>query len=87
MENDKPKRSRGPKSDTFKMSWSVEEQRLLERLLEEIPDGEKNRLVPFTSIFLCPFSIVGCSKVGEDFASDEWAENASTGCEPGPKVF
>ena len=43
MENDKPKRSRGPKSDTFKMAWSVEEQRLLERLLEEIPDGEKNR--------------------------------------------
>lgn len=42
-ENDKPKRSRGPKSDTFKMAWSVEEQRLLERLLEEIPDGEKNR--------------------------------------------
>jgi len=42
-EPDKPKRSRGPKSDTFKMAWSVEEQRLLERLLEEIPDGEKNR--------------------------------------------
>ncbi|KAF9644416.1 hypothetical protein BDM02DRAFT_3190620 [Thelephora ganbajun] len=41
--NGKPKRSRGPKSDTFKMAWSVEEQRLLERLLEEIPDGEKNR--------------------------------------------
>jgi len=40
---DKPKRHRGPKSDTFKMAWSVEEQRLLERLLEEIPDGEKNR--------------------------------------------
>ena len=40
---EKPKRSRGPKSDTFKMAWSVEEQRLLERLLEEIPDGEKNR--------------------------------------------
>lgn len=42
-EDGKPKRSRGPKSDTFKMAWSVEEQRLLERLLEEIPDGEKNR--------------------------------------------
>ena len=40
---DRPKRYRGPKSDTFKMAWSVEEQRLLERLLEEIPDGEKNR--------------------------------------------
>ena len=54
-ENDKPKRSRGPKSDTFKMAWSVEEQRLLERLLEEIPDGENNRSVLFTSVHLCPF--------------------------------
>lgn len=49
MENGKPKRSRGPKSDTFKMAWSVEEQRLLERLLEEIPTGQKNRRVPFKS--------------------------------------
>jgi len=37
------KRTRGPKSDTYKLAWSVEEQRLLEQLLEEIPDGEKNR--------------------------------------------
>lgn len=42
-DDNKPKRSRGRKSVTFKMAWSVEEQRLLERLLEEIPDGEKNR--------------------------------------------
>ena len=54
-ENGRPKRSRGPKSDTFKMAWSVEEQRLLERLLEEIPDGEKNRSVLPTSTCLCPF--------------------------------
>jgi len=80
-ENDKPKRSRGPKSDTFKMAWSVEEQRLLERLLEEIPDGEKNRLVPFTSISVYSFSTADCPKVGKDFASDEWTANASTGCE------
>ncbi|KAI0942859.1 hypothetical protein AcV7_002155 [Taiwanofungus camphoratus] len=32
-----------PKSDTYKQAWSVSEQHLLERLLEEIPDGEKNR--------------------------------------------
>ncbi|KAI0643809.1 hypothetical protein C8Q79DRAFT_155364 [Trametes meyenii] len=31
------------KSDTYKQAWSVSEQHLLERLLEEIPDGEKNR--------------------------------------------
>ncbi|KZV71187.1 hypothetical protein PENSPDRAFT_578108, partial [Peniophora sp. CONT] len=30
-------------SDTYKQAWSVSEQHLLERLLEEIPDGEKNR--------------------------------------------
>ncbi|EMD36901.1 hypothetical protein CERSUDRAFT_137226 [Gelatoporia subvermispora B] len=32
-----------PKSETYKQAWSVEEQHLLERLLEEIPEGEKNR--------------------------------------------
>lgn len=42
-EESKPKR--GPKSDTYKQTWSVEEQHLLEQLLEEIPDGEKNRRV------------------------------------------
>jgi hypothetical protein len=86
-ENDKPKRSRGPKSNTFKMAWSVEEQRLLERLLEEIPDGEKNRLVPFASVHQCQFWIGNRLKVGEDFASDEWTANASASCEQGPEVF
>jgi len=32
--------------ETYKQAWSVSEQHLLERLLEEIPDGEKNRYVP-----------------------------------------
>ncbi|EGO01253.1 hypothetical protein SERLA73DRAFT_72210 [Serpula lacrymans var. lacrymans S7.3] len=32
-----------PKPETYKLAWSVSEQHLLERLLEEIPDGEKNR--------------------------------------------
>ncbi|KIP10794.1 hypothetical protein PHLGIDRAFT_100624 [Phlebiopsis gigantea 11061_1 CR5-6] len=32
-----------PRPETFNQAWSVEEQHLLERLLEEIPDGEKNR--------------------------------------------
>ena len=31
-----------PKSETYKQAWSVSEQRL-ERLLSEIPDGEKNQ--------------------------------------------
>ena len=32
-----------PKSETYKQAWSVSEKHLLERLLSEIPDGEKNR--------------------------------------------
>ncbi|KAI0073604.1 hypothetical protein K474DRAFT_1686137 [Panus rudis PR-1116 ss-1] len=32
-----------PRPETYKQAWSVDEQHLLERLLEEIPDGEKNR--------------------------------------------
>ncbi|KAG6332145.1 hypothetical protein ID866_6945 [Astraeus odoratus] len=31
------------RSDTYKQAWSVSEQHLLERLLDEIPDGERNR--------------------------------------------
>lgn len=31
------------RSGTYKQAWSVSEQHLLERLLEEIPDGERNR--------------------------------------------
>ena len=34
-----------PKPETYKQSWSVSEQNLLEQLLEEIPDGEKFRHV------------------------------------------
>jgi len=32
-----------PKSETYKQAWSISEQHLLERLLAEIPEGEKNR--------------------------------------------
>ena len=39
-----------PKPETYKQSWSVSEQNLLEQLLEEIPDGEKFRYVFFTCI-------------------------------------
>ncbi|KZT08119.1 uncharacterized protein LAESUDRAFT_697585 [Laetiporus sulphureus 93-53] len=37
------KKKEKPKSETYKQAWSVSEQHLLERLLEEIPEGEKNR--------------------------------------------
>ncbi|KAF5351466.1 hypothetical protein D9757_012055 [Collybiopsis confluens] len=32
-----------PKSETYKQAWSTSEQQLLEVLLEQIPEGEKNR--------------------------------------------
>ncbi|KAI0083793.1 hypothetical protein BDY19DRAFT_1097277 [Irpex rosettiformis] len=32
-----------PRPETYKQAWSVEEQHLLERLLDEIPEGSKNR--------------------------------------------
>lgn len=43
-----------PRPETYKQAWSVSEQHLLEHLLDEIPDGEKNRyvlllIVPTTS--------------------------------------
>jgi hypothetical protein len=42
------------KPETYKQAWSVSEQHLLERLLEEIPDGEKNRYVWLRIIlYLC----------------------------------
>lgn len=33
------------RSETYKQAWSISEQHLLERLLDEIPDGERNRYV------------------------------------------
>ncbi|KAF8258091.1 hypothetical protein EI94DRAFT_1708314 [Lactarius quietus] len=37
-----------PKSETYKQAWLISKQQLLERLLAEIPDGEKNRQeIPF----------------------------------------
>ncbi|KAF8909751.1 hypothetical protein CPB84DRAFT_1743775 [Gymnopilus junonius] len=32
-----------PKPETYKQAWTESEQNLLEQLLEEVPDGEKNR--------------------------------------------
>jgi len=45
------KRDIKPKSETYKQSWSISEQHLLEQLLEQIPDGEKNRWV--SCFFIC----------------------------------
>ena len=39
------------KSETFKQQWSVSEQHLLDRLLEQFPDGTRNRYVYYSLIF------------------------------------
>ncbi|KAI0061074.1 hypothetical protein BV25DRAFT_1917052 [Artomyces pyxidatus] len=43
IERHPSRRSEKPRPETYKQAWSVSEQHLLERLLGEIPDGEKNR--------------------------------------------
>ena len=43
------------KSETYKQAWSTSEQHLLERLLTEIPEGEKNRYAT------CLLSVTGCT--------------------------
>ena len=51
-----PRRNPGKlKSDTYKQAWSDAEQHLLEQLLEQIPDGEKNRYVCFLSCLVFLF--------------------------------
>ncbi|KAG5641374.1 hypothetical protein DXG03_005380, partial [Asterophora parasitica] len=41
----KPRGADKPKPETYKQAWSVSEQHLLEQLLDQIPEGEKNRFV------------------------------------------
>ncbi len=42
------------RSDTYKQSWTTDEQNLLEQLLQTIPDGEKFRFVSFfLFLFFC----------------------------------
>ena len=48
------------KSETYKQAWSVSEQHLLERLLDEIPDGEKNRYAPFSALVSALWLTTGC---------------------------
>lgn len=56
-----PKRPIKPKPETYKQAWSVAEQHLLEQLLEQIPEGEKNRFVVLSkpSVAYTETSVVG----------------------------
>jgi hypothetical protein len=43
---------RKPKPETYKLAWSLDEQHLLEQLLHDIPEGEKNRQVVHHCVLL-----------------------------------
>ena len=51
IDNIKKSRVRCQQTETFNMPWSVEEQHLLERLLIEIPRGEKHRYRLYTETY------------------------------------
>lgn len=74
-----------PRSETYKQAWSVSEQHLLERLLEEIPDGEKNRCVGLLSCSQTIADIV--VQMAEDLKSHERSPNSTAGRQSRPKVF
>jgi len=73
------------RSDTYKQVWSVSEQHLLERLLDEIPDGERNRyvfrLARLVTLFTVPVQL------GKDIAGYGRTEDTETGSESGSEVF
>ena len=76
------------KSETYKQAWSVSEQHLLERLLEEIPDGEKNRCVVGLLVeraVLLTRRVV--RQMAQNFAGDEWASHGAAGGEPRAEVL
>lgn len=73
------------KSDTYKQAWSVSEQHLLERLLEEIPEGEKNRCVDLLP--LCVTAADPAWQVVQNIEGHERAADSQTGRKPCPKVL
>jgi hypothetical protein len=77
-----------PRSETYKQAWSVSEQHLLERLLAEIPDGEKNRYV--TTLFLrdeLSLMDIPFTKVVQNIKGNGWSPHSTTGCQSRTKVF
>jgi hypothetical protein len=77
-----------PRSETYKQAWSVSEQHLLERLLAEIPDGEKNRYA--TSLCLrdeLPLMDTTCKKMVQDIKGNGWSPHSTSGCHSRTKVF
>lgn len=80
-----------PRPETYKQAWSVSEQHLLERLLEEIPDGEKNRFEIYCEWWRLMLIILPTRQirrqVGKDIQGDEWQTDTETGCESCAEIF
>lgn len=74
-------------SETYKQAWSVSEQHLLERLLEEIPDGTKNRCV--NQHIADPVAVLTnvFAQVGSDFTSHGRPAHCQTGRESRAEVL
>ncbi len=78
------------KSGTYKQAWSVSEQHLLERLLEEIPDGEKNRCVKTlveTNRGVVRLTGRTVLQVAQNLEGDERSSHCAAGGEPRAKVL
>lgn len=72
------------RSDTYKQAWSISEQHLLERLLEDIPDGERNRYVSSCVVF---YQLTHILQVGQNLAGNGRAADSKTGCKSCTKIF
>jgi hypothetical protein len=76
-----------PRSETYKQAWSVSEQHLLERLLAEIPDGEKNRYATSCLRDEPPLMDTTFKKVVQDIKGNGWSPHSTSSCHSRAKVF
>jgi hypothetical protein len=73
-----------PKSDTFKLAWSIEEQHLLERLLKEHPEGSKNRLFLVSVLVLFSLNI---AQMAPNITGNGRSSYATTSGKPSSEVL
>ena len=73
------------RSQTFNQAWSVSEQHLLDKLLEQYPDGTKNRYDWFHST--CYTFLTLSFQLVCDIESDEWSSDCSASRFASTEVF
>lgn len=85
QQNTPKSRKRGAPSETFNQPWTPDEQNHLERLLEEIPAGEKNR---YARMSMCIGDLYICfCQMGENLERDGREKNASASCKSCSKIL